>query len=67
MSRPSRKSVLPPTPQTTRTGLRPERAEVDELVRKISELVSESPDRASKILEQWLREPARPETRKKSG
>jgi hypothetical protein len=64
MQRPPRKPIT----QTTHTanGLRPKKAEVDELVSKISDLVSKSPAKASNVLEHWLKESARPEKKKKS-
>jgi hypothetical protein len=64
MQRPPRKPVTHTT--HTATGLRPKKAEVDELVSKISDLVSQSPAKASNVLEHWLKESAKPEKKKKS-
>ncbi|MEN9724154.1 MAG: hypothetical protein RJB38_2140 [Pseudomonadota bacterium] len=67
MQRPSRKPQShPTTPQTTAPDLRPKKAEVEELVQKISDLISGSPDKAAKVLEKWISESELPK-RKKAG
>ncbi|NDD91631.1 hypothetical protein EBZ37_06065 [bacterium] len=63
MHRPSRKPVST-TPQTTAPDLRPNKAEVDELVHKVSDLVSQSPEKASKVLEDWLKNATTPSKKK---
>lgn len=53
MSRPTRKSQ--PTTHTPASGLRPNRAELDELISKVKDLVSQSPEKAALIISEWTR------------
>ncbi|MFN7684654.1 MAG: hypothetical protein ACK5QT_04490 [Oligoflexia bacterium] len=52
MKRPARKN---PTPQDLSRApeLRPEKAELEELISKIKDLVSDSPEKAARILSEW--------------
>ncbi len=50
MSRPTRKIAPNHTPASE---LRPKRAELEELISKVKDLVTESPDKAVVILNDW--------------
>jgi hypothetical protein len=53
MNRPARKTPTTPPPARPAPGARPEKAELEELISKIKDLVSESPEKAARILGDW--------------
>lgn len=68
MIRPARKNSTTPRPTTSAPELRPEKAELEELISKIKDLISESPDKAASILSDWTKKSERkPASRRKTG
>jgi len=66
--RPARKNSTTPHSAPTAPELRPEKAELEELISKIKDLITESPDKAATILSDWTEKSERkPSPRKKVG